>query len=346
MLPPPLPPKKTPSNTCPTCGKNVDPKWEHCGYCGGELSRKEVVSTNIGIPTRGAAQRPPSINGPIRRTASKKSPLVWITIASGLIAIASLTILVVMLLNKDRTIAAAPPSESQEAEPITEVTHTSTSTITVTSTLPPTQTNTPTPTHTPQPTATTAPIGVSAIVPEPSEWKCQGGPSSTVYTYDGMLDSENVIIVAMNRYQTWFNTISQPSGQTCWVEMSGLDLGSFDKTDIPIVDDPPPPSTIYYGYKFAECPTGWTIFSTSYVQCRKRPACYLRYPQQGTAYDSPAEALLGCQNSGGNNIYCVTTVPYTFDVISPNTTSYKCNIPRVDHSDTDINYELFWLKVP
>lgn len=338
MLPPPLPPKSVTLNTCPKCGKKVDPTWQHCGYCGSELP---AISE-----TTPKAQTPPSINGPIRRPTPKRSPLVWITIGCGLIAIASITLLIV-LLNKNGSDTAVPAeTEELTAPQADEINQTPTPMLTQTATLHPTLTKTPAPTNTPQPTATSEPKGVSAIVPDPSEWPCQRGPSTTVYTTDGFLDSDTVMIISMNRDQTWFETISEPSGQSCWIPMMAFDRDSFVKTDIPIVDDPEPPSTVYYGYKYAECSTGWILYSTSYVQCLKMPTCYLRYPPQSSAQDNKADAISSCQSTGGNNIYCITTIPFTFDVIDPYTTSYPCNIPRIDHSSTDINYELFWLKIP
>jgi hypothetical protein len=158
-----------------------------------------------------------------------------------------------------------------------------------------------------------------------------------------MVNYEEVMLVGMDHGQTWFKVVIPGSGRICWIPVVGLNRDSFSKANVPVIENPTPPGTIYYGYKYAVCTTGWKLFSSQYVQCTVIPTCHLSYPQRSSGFTSSDAALSSCRKTSSN--YCITTIPYTFEAIKPAATSYKCNVPRVDHSPTDLNYVLYWLKV-
>ena len=339
MLPPPVPGTQQNYQICPNCRRQIMPTWNHCGYCGFPLPSKR----------NGRTSRPSQTGQPTSR--GSKSTAFWVVggiLTLGLVVVA---ILIFAYFNFFRlpetsTLQEVPASTPRSHQARTQQAAAALPAIEPTQTATELPTLTPTQTITPLPTFTPTPQGIAAVIPSPSQWQCLSGPGDTVYTSTGIVDSKNVMITGKDNSKSWFRVVSINSGQVCWVPIVSLDRSNIDTNAVPVIEDPEPPGTIYFGYKYAVCGTGWLPYNERFIQCRAKPACYIYYPTSSKAFTSSNEALSACQSSGGSTTHCSLTIPYTIAAVDTGTLSTTCSISRVDHSETDINYELYWLNLP
>lgn len=343
MLPPPVPGQNQENLLCPNCRRQIVPTWQHCGYCGFQLTPQNTAYISKPSQTNLQSGHPVSHNS--------KSPVLWIVIGGLALGFVVVVIFAFAWFNLYRlpetnTLhnTSSPNPGSQQARTPPAAAQLPTQEPTATQTALPTYTATVT--QTSAPSATPTPQGVSAVIPSPSQWQCLDGPGDTVYASRGTVDSKNVLITGKDNSKSWFRAVSPSSGRVCWVPIVALDRSTIDTNAVPIIEAPEPPGQVYYGYKYAICNTGWINYSDRIIQCLSKPVCFISYPKADKAFTNADNAFADCQKSAGGTVHCGVTMPYTITAVNTGTSNLQCSIARVDHSETDIYYELYWLNLP